>query len=640
MKILNCFVYVMFLSLIGFYPTQAQYRKLDSLSQELNKPHSFDDLFAIRRKLGSILNDNDPIRAKTFIDSSMEFVRHGSNQVYIGFIELQYANYYEKKGDFEEALQHITQGLHYVDESNNGHELNVFLHLVKGVVKRRQSDYEAAYQAILGADSIANAAKDDTLRYSTLTQLGIISVTMKDLDRAMAYHKNAIEMARRMNNPRKMAKSCGNIGIIYREKNQFKEGIQYNQEALKYANESGDSSSIAYALAELGTMYDRSGDYEKATPLLMQALHIRERLNEQNELAYTYFYIGNNMRRKGLNAQSSEWIRKGYDQAVKINNVKQIIDAYHTLFLNFEEIKRYDSANFYLRKFVDIRDSLSGKEVKEKIEELNIRYETQKKDLKIKEAQLKNVYLMAGLGILLLSLGLLYVAYHRRKLRFKNQLQESMILEQNKATKAIIEAEENERQRIAADLHDGVGQTITAAKMNLEALTDKLKFADSQDQQIYENALSLVSNSAGEVRSISHQMMPNALLKNGLGQAVRNFLDSLHHPKLKVQLFTDGLQQAIDSNVEIFLYRIIQECVNNVLKHAQASELNISILVNASEVDVTIEDNGVGFDATKLSDKAGIGISNMQKRIQFLKGDIHWDSQVGKGTTVVLNVPL
>ncbi|HPI55031.1 MAG TPA: sensor histidine kinase, partial [Chitinophagaceae bacterium] len=527
-----------------------------------------------------------------------------------------------------------------VDESKEGHELNVFLHLIQGVVKRRQSNYEAAYQSLLQADSIANAAKDDTLRYSTLTQLGIISVTMKDLDRAMSYHKNAIEMARRMHNPRKMAKSCGNIGVIYREKSQFKEGIQYNEEALKYANESGDSSSIAFALAELGTMYDRSGQYEKATPLLMQALALRERLNEQNELAYTYFYIGNNMRRKGQEAQSIQWIRKGYDQAVRIENVKQIIDAYHSMFLNFEECKRYDSANIYLRKFVDIRDSLSGKEVKEKIEELNIKYETQKKDLKIKDAQLKNTYLLAGVGILLLGLGLLYVAYHRRKLIFKNQLQESLIQEQNKATKAIIEAEENERQRIAADLHDGVGQTITAAKMNLQALHDKLTFTDPHDQHVYENALLLVSNSAGEVRTISHQMMPNALLKNGLGQAVRNFLDSLHQPKLKVQLFTDGLQQAIDSNIEIFLYRIIQECVNNVLKHAYASELNISILVNASEVDVTIEDNGVGFDTTKLSDKAGIGISNMQKRIQFLKGDIHWDSQEGKGTTVVLNVPM
>jgi signal transduction histidine kinase len=287
-----------------------------------------------------------------------------------------------------------------------------------------------------------------------------------------------------------------------------------------------------------------------------------------------------------------------------------------------------------------MRDSLSSVEVKEKMEELNIRYETQKKDLKIKDEKIKNTYLMAGIGLLLLGLALLYSVLIRRKLKYKNQLQETLIQEQNKSTRAIIEAEENERQRIASDLHDGVGQYMTAAKMNLESLTDKLNFKNETDALTYKNAIGLVADSVGEVRSISHNMMPNALLKNGLGIAVRSFLDSINQQKLKVQLFTDGLNTPIDSNTEIFLYRIIQECVNNVLKHADASELNISILIDHQELDVTIEDNGKGFDITNLSEKAGIGISNMQKRIQFLKGDIHWDSIPGRGTTVVMNVPM
>lgn len=168
----------------------------------------------------------------------------------------------------------------------------------------------------------------------------------------------------------------------------------------------------------------------------------------------------------------------------------------------------------------------------------------------------------------------------------------------------------------------------------------KINFASETDVQTFSNALNLVVDSVGEVRSISHNMMPNSLLKNGLGKAVRNFLDNLNQQKLKVQLFTDGLNKPLKSNTEIFLYRIIQECVNNVLKHANASELNISILVDEHMVDVTIEVNGRGFNPSQLSEKAGIGISNIQKRVQFLKGEIHWDSQVGKGTTVVINIPM
>jgi signal transduction histidine kinase len=287
-----------------------------------------------------------------------------------------------------------------------------------------------------------------------------------------------------------------------------------------------------------------------------------------------------------------------------------------------------------------MKDSLSGEEVKEKIAELNIKYDTQKKDLKLKDEKLKNTYLLSGVGILLFGILLLYGAYVRRKLRYENRLQETLILEQNKSTKAIIEAEENERQRIASDLHDGVGQFMTAAKMNLESLFDKLPFTSDKDKETYSNAINLLVDSVAEVRSISHNMMPNALLKNGLGNAVRTFLDSINQQKLKVQLFTDGLNIPIDSNTEIFLYRIIQECVNNVFKHADASELNITILLDHNELDVTIEDNGKGFKLDDLKDKSGIGVSNIKKRVQFLKGNIHWDSEPGKGTTVVMNIPM
>jgi signal transduction histidine kinase len=332
-------------------------------------------------------------------------------------------------------------------------------------------------------------------------------------------------------------------------------------------------------------------------------------------------------------------IRKALRHALSIKNTKQVIDAYQMMYINFERNKKPDSSLFYLKKHVKLRDSLSGVDVKEKIQELNIKYESQKKDIKIKDEKIKNTYLMAGIGIMLFSIGLLYSAYRRRKLKYENKLQESMIQEQNKSTKAIIEAEENERQRIATDLHDGVGQTMTAAKMNLESLKDKIQFENDKDQITFQNAMNLVVDSVGEVRSISHNMMPNSLLKNGLGKAVRNFLDNLNQQKIKVQLFTDGLNIPIESNTEIFIYRIIQECVNNVMKHANSSELNISILIDSTELDVTIEDNGIGFNPDMLKDKAGIGISNILKRIQFLKGTIHWDSQKGKGTTVVINIP-
>jgi two-component system NarL family sensor kinase len=613
----------------------------DSLLNVLkNDGISAEQKYRINFKLAELYTESEPKKALPYIDEALKLARDINNKVELGFVYHQRANYHEKTGHFDDGLQDIAQALQYADETKEGSKLFILCNATKGLILRRQSKYEEAVKALLSANAKAEEIKNDTFLYSTLTQLGILSVTMKNLDRAKDYHTQAIEIAKRLNSNRKIAKSYGNIGILFREQENYPEGIAYNEKALEYAYKSGDSSAISYALSEMGTMYDRAKQSEKATPYLLQSIAIRERNNEQNELAYSYFYLGSNQSKLGKVAESEEWIRKGFAQASKIKNTKQVIDAFQMMYINFDRNKKPDSALAYLRKFVKMRDSLSNAEVKEKIEELNIKYETQKKDLKIKDEKIKNTYLLAGIGLLLLSLALLYSVLVRRKLKYKNHLQETLIQEQNKSTKAIIEAEENERQRIASDLHDGVGQYMTAAKMNLESLSDKLNFTNETDALTFKNAIGLVADSVGEVRSISHNMMPNALLKNGLGIAVRSFLDSINQQKLKVQLFTDGLNTPIDTNTEIFLYRIIQECVNNVLKHADASELNISILIDHQELDVTIEDNGKGFDITNLSEKAGIGISNIQKRIQFLKGEIHWDSVAGKGTTVVMNVPM
>ena len=138
--------------------------------------------------------------------------------------------------------------------------------------------------------------------------------------------------------------------------------------------------------------------------------------------------------------------------------------------------------------------------------------------------------------------------------------------QQELATKAVLEAEENERQRIAKDLHDGVGQMMSAAKMNLSAFESEIKFADTEQQLSFEKIIQLVDESCAEVRSVSHNMMPNALLKNSLASAVREFINKLDQKTLKVHLYTEGLDERLDSNIETVLYRVIQECVNNVDK--------------------------------------------------------------------------
>lgn len=211
--------------------------------------------------------------------------------------------------------------------------------------------------------------------------------------------------------------------------------------------------------------------------------------------------------------------------------------------------------------------------------------------------------------------------------------------QQDLATKAIINAEENERKRIAADLHDGVGQIMSAAKMNLSAFENEITFKDDAQKIYFDKLIGLVDESCKEIRSVSHQMMPNALLKNGLASAVKEFIDKIDNRIIKINLYTEGLNERLDGNTETVLYRIIQECVNNVIKHSGANNLDISLIKDNDGISATVEDNGRGFDTMDRQKTEGIGLKNIRSRVEFLKGTVDFDSSPGKGTLVAIHVP-
>jgi two-component system, NarL family, sensor kinase len=190
-------------------------------------------------------------------------------------------------------------------------------------------------------------------------------------------------------------------------------------------------------------------------------------------------------------------------------------------------------------------------------------------------------------------------------------------------------------------LHDGVGQLLSAAKLNLSNLDSKLTSKTEEQLLAMQNALSLVDDSVKEVRSVSHNMMPNTLIKQGLASAVREFITKLGSaPTLKVDLEIIGLDTRLDNQVETVLYRVIQEIVNNIIKHANASQISMQLIRHDTELNIMIEDNGVGFDTNQLENFDGIGLKGIQTRIEFLNGSVHFDSTIGRGTTVIIDIPL
>jgi two-component system, NarL family, sensor kinase len=179
-------------------------------------------------------------------------------------------------------------------------------------------------------------------------------------------------------------------------------------------------------------------------------------------------------------------------------------------------------------------------------------------------------------------------------------------------------------------LHDGVGQIISAALLSLQQ--------PNNQNNTNENTAALLKTGYDELRNISHQMIPNSLLKLGLSSALRELINRINSNKLQIILEAEGLTVPIEKNVELVLYRVIQEAINNVIKHANASKLFIQLVNDEKNISITIEDNGIGFD--KATIETGIGLQNMQHRIQFLKGNLFIETAPNKGTVLMVEVPL
>src|SRR5690606_33713571 len=206
------------------------------------------------------------------------------------------------------------------------------------------------------------------------------------------------------------------------------------------------------------------------------------------------------------------------------------------------------------------------------------------------------------------------------------------------ATLEVLEAEERERRRIAADLHDGVGQLLSAALLNLNQ-TRSLTEESSEARKLLERSLAIVGESYDEMRSLSHQMMPNALLKSGLASSVKEFLSKIDGEKMKVGLDVVGLNERLDPQIETSLYRVIQEAVTNVVKHAEATRLSIQMFRDEEGITATIEDNGKGFDPTQKELSEGVGMKNIFSRINLLGGHLEVDSAPGRGTFILVQIP-
>lgn len=320
---------------------------------------------------------------------------------------------------------------------------------------------------------------------------------------------------------------------------------------------------------------------------------------------------------------------------------------YYNLANLFQYINQFDSAYFYLEKFDSLKSIVIGKQVKNDINELNILYETEKKEnqialqqAKINQQNLRQQALIFGVISLCIVLIFLFISIVSYKQKVKTQAQliaqskkihqqeiNKMIDEQEINTlNALLKGQEEERKRVSKDLHDRVGSLLSTLKLYWAEQYQK------QSNQKNDNILQLVNESIAEVRRISHNLGSGVLDKFGLSAALNDLAQKVNaSQKIKVFFHVDYSPNFLDKSIEIEIYRIAQELMSNSLKHAQATEINMQLIQQNNEVEFSFEDNGIGFDLNKQDIKKGIGLENLLARIKSIKAEYQLDTQPGKG---------
>lgn len=240
---------------------------------------------------------------------------------------------------------------------------------------------------------------------------------------------------------------------------------------------------------------------------------------------------------------------------------------------------------------------------------------------------------------LLLVFFLIYRIGTNRRHKKENSLKEKV---QEALTKSLIETEEKEKARVARELYEGIGQQLSATKINISVLQNFMSQTTQADRSLLNHALELLDDSVKELRVLSQSMVPHTLIKSGLVTAMLEYVNKTESSdRFKINLEIIGEVGRFEQTKEIVLFRVLQDLITNCVKHADATETNVQIVKHEKELSILVVDNGKGFNVEEaLQREKCFGLKNTRCRVAYLKGNLFFDSRINRGTSVSIEVPL
>jgi len=410
-------------------------------------------------------------------------------------------------------------------------------------------------------------------------------------------------------------------------------GIKLTEENLKTAKQSGDSENIFFGIDNLSNLLAEAGDYQKSLEYELQLLSIPGMLSDNLSKAQVYEHLAEIYVLLGDWDNAQKYQQLALKFAKRIDLRDWIYECYKLQSKIDEARGDYKSALKNHQLYLALKDSVAQSEYEGRMAAMSALYDLESKQKTI--ALLEKAQLIKDRQIqkqrILLLIGLLLLVIVVLTIRFLNQRKTEKLREA--FAQDLIKAQEQERQRISRELHDSVGQNILFIKSKLQ------RFSPEADDQLVQS----VDQALEEVRNIAKDLYPNQLEVYGLTSAIDTLCEQAQESSgIFISSDLQGIDEKLNKEAKINCYRIIQECLNNAIKHADATAVRVTSNFQPGKVELVVQDNGKGFDKNLLKNKSlnSFGLINMEERIKMLRGKLELETTANKGAKLTFSIPV
>ena len=562
-----------------------------------------------------------------------------------GLLDYYQGIFSTNQGSRADAKKHYEQAIKLLqnDTENSGILIKAIYN--EAYIQIEDKSYDFLVKALTEkCIPLSEKTKNAELLAYSYTQLGLTFMSVGQLDKAEEYHKKALEVLKQIPAGKTVHLiTYLNLVSNYCYKPDSKTAKVYLDKAKAMIQNYPNSQHYSNYYYQEAMYYTTKQDYPKALTSLDAGVKLAKSKHQLKILHMLYFRMYN------VYLMQKDYVKakQQLEQILKENILsKEALNrriTYTQLAAVNDVMGQSKEAYKWMKKSNDLGDSLNQQKLLQKMNEYEILHKTSEKQKTINQLQqekketllmsknknLRITILAIALGLSLIIAVLIYLTY-RKQQKLNQQIsisheQDLVHIENERkyeATQAVLQGEEQERQRIAQDLHDSMGGMLANIRMSISS-NEAYESTDIVDK---------IDKSISEMRRISRNLMPETLKNLGLETALQELCESMTHKHLSIQFEAFDVSGNIPFQIQLVFYRIAQESISNVIKYAQASNVIVQISQNDNTLILTVEDDGVGFDSSKIT--YGLGLKNIKNRVRLINGKVDIHSVKGEGTTI------